>query len=146
MIATLYTNGIPMNKFFILLFSIYSVNALSDDFNCDEAMTTPQVNYCAGVELEKAQHEMNAYLVKSKEHNNGDLELIKSINVAQKAWLLYADAHCDSIYTQWRDGTIRGVMSLSCKTKVTKQRTHEIWANFLAYIDSTPAVLPEPEL
>ncbi len=135
-----------MNNFFILLFSIYSVNALSDDFDCNEAMTTLQVNYCAGAELKKAQYEMNAYLAKSKEHNNYDLELIKSINVAQNAWLLYADAHCDSIYTQWRDGTIRGVMSLSCKTKVTKQRTHEIWANFLTYMDSTPAVLPEPEL
>jgi uncharacterized protein YecT (DUF1311 family) len=142
----LCTNGIPMNEFFILLFSIYSVNALSDDFDCNEAMTTLQVNYCAGAELKKAQYEMNEYLAKSKEHNNYDLELIKSINVAQKAWLLYADAHCDSIYTQWRDGTIRGVMSLSCKTKVTKQRTHEIWANFLTYMDSTPAVLPEPEL
>lgn len=135
-----------MNELFILLFSIYSVNALSDKFDCNEAMTTSQINYCAGVELEKAQHEMNAYLAKSKEHNNYDLELIKSINVAQNAWLLYANAHCDSIYTQWRGGTIRGVMSLSCKTKVTKQRTHEIWVNFLTYMDSTPAVLPEPDL
>ncbi|TEW42685.1 lysozyme inhibitor LprI family protein [Psychromonas algicola] len=135
-----------MKKLFIILFSLYSVNALSDDFDCSQAMTTPQINYCAGVELEKAEAEMNTYLTKSKEHNGHDMELIKSIEVAQKAWTNYANAHCDAIYTQWRGGTIRGLMSLSCKTKVTKQRTHEIWANFLTYMDSTPAVLPEPEL
>lgn len=135
-----------INKFFILLFFIYSVNALSDDFDCDKAMTTPQINYCAGVELEKVQLEMNTYLTKSKEHNNYDPELIQSISVAQKAWSLYAKAHCESIYTKWRDGTIRGVMFLNCKTKLTKQRTHEIWANFLTFMDSTSPVLPEPKL
>jgi len=135
-----------MNKLFILLFSIYSAHALSNDFDCNDAVSTPQINYCAGIELEKAENEMNAYLAKSKEHNSHDLELIKSIDLAQKAWLLYANAHCDSVYTQWRDGTISGLMSLSCQTKVTKQRTHEIWANFLTYMDSTPPVLSEPEL
>ena len=142
----LCTNGIPMNKFFILFFSIYSNIALSDDFDCDKAISTIEINYCAGVELENSTLKMNTYLTKSKEHNSYDSELIKSIDVAQKAWSSYAEAHCDSIYTQWRDGTIRGVMHLSCKTKITKQRTYEIWANFLTYMDSTPPVLPEPEL
>jgi len=105
-----------------------------------------KINYCAGVELDKAETEMNTYLTKSKEHNGYDMELVKSIELAQKAWTNYANAHCDAIYTQWREGSISGLMSLSCKTKVTKQRTHEIWANFLTYMDSTPAVLPEPEL
>ena len=135
-----------MKKIFIMVLSLYSAQALSDDFDCNDAMTTPQINYCAGVELEKAELEMNAYLTKSKEHNEEDPELIKAIQVAQTAWENYASAHCDSIYTSWREGTIRGVMFLSCKTKVTKQRTHEIWSNFLTYMDSTPAVLPEPEL
>ncbi|MDE0552455.1 hypothetical protein OU793_24315, partial [Vibrio sp. VP6] len=58
----------------------------------------------------------------------------------------YMSSHCDSVYTQWRDGTIRGVMAISCKTKLTKQRTHELWENFLTYMDSTPPVLPEPSV
>jgi uncharacterized protein YecT (DUF1311 family) len=89
---------------------------------------------------------MSSYLTMSKEHNSYDPELIKSIDVAQKAWSLYAEAHCDSIYTMWREGTIRGVMHLNCKTKITKLRTHELWENFLTYLDSTPPVLPEPAL
>ena len=120
--------------------------SLSDEFDCNNAVSTPQINYCAGIELAEAELEMNVYLTKSKEHNNYDLELIKSIDIAQEAWVSYAEAHCNSIYTMWRDGTIRGVMSLSCKTKITKQRSHEIWLNFLTYMDSTPPVLAEPRL
>jgi len=135
-----------MTKFITLFFAIYSTFALSDEVDCTKAINTIEINYCAGVELQNAEHEMKAYLTKSKEHNSYDPELIKSIEVAQKAWLLYAGAHCDSIYTMWREGTIRGGMHLSCKTKITRMRTHEIWANFLTYMDSTPPVLPEPTL
>lgn len=135
-----------MKKLFIVLLSVYSINALSDDIDCNKAISTLDINYCAGVELEKAQSILNKYLNKSKEHNKGDPKLIKSIVSAQQAWLLYEKAHCDAIYTQWRGGTIRGVMFLSCKTKLTKQRTHEIWSNFLTYMDSTPPILPEPKL
>ncbi|PKG39136.1 lysozyme inhibitor LprI family protein [Psychromonas sp. Urea-02u-13] len=135
-----------MNKFIILIFAIYSTFALSDNVDCTKAINTIEINYCAGVKLVNAEQEMNVYLAKSKEHNSYDAELIKSIEVAQKAWLLYAEAHCSSIYTMWREGTIRGVMHLSCQTKATKMRTHEIWSNFLTYMDSTPPVLPEPKL
>jgi len=89
---------------------------------------------------------MEEYLAKSKEHHSHDFELIKSIDLAQKSWIAYAQSHCDSIYTMWREGTIRGGMHLSCKTKVTKERTHQIWANFLTFMDSTPPALPEPKL
>ena len=135
-----------MKKLIILIFSIYSTFAVSNDIDCNKVITTIDINYCAGVELRKAELEMSSYLTKSIEHNSYDPELIKSIDVAQKAWSLYAEAHCDSIYTMWREGTIRGVMHLNCKTKITKLRTHEIWINFLTYMDSTPPVLPEPEL
>ena len=135
-----------MNKFIVLALSLYSMFAMGDELDCDKAITTPDINYCAGVELTKAELEMKTYLTKSKAHNHYDPELLESIDIAQKAWALYAKAHCDSIYTMWREGSIRGVMSLNCKTKVTTARTHEIWENFLTYMDSSPPVLPEPLL
>ncbi len=135
-----------MNKFITIILAIYSTFTFSDDFGCSKAVNSIEINYCAGVELENAEREMDAYLIKSKEHNSHDAELIKSIEDAQKAWLSYSDAHCESIYTKWREGAIRGAMHLSCKTKSTKMRTHEIWLNFLTYMDSTQLVLPEPKL
>ncbi|WP_083835117.1 lysozyme inhibitor LprI family protein [Alishewanella jeotgali] len=60
-------------------------------------------------------------------------------------WQAYRLSHCNSVYMQWRDGSIRGVMAFSCKTQLTKQRSHDIWKNFLSYMDGTPAILPEPD-
>ncbi|MFZ3407972.1 lysozyme inhibitor LprI family protein [Vibrio chagasii] len=134
---------IPM---LILMCFSYSVLAGENVVDCDNAMNTLEINHCAALDLESAQVELEKYLAASFEHNAEDTELVGAIKVAQESWQAYMTAHCDSVYTQWRDGSIRGLMALSCKTKLTKQRTHEVWENFLTYMDSTPPVLPEPKL
>ncbi|WP_172379174.1 lysozyme inhibitor LprI family protein [Vibrio sp. Vb339] len=138
-----------MKKLISALIAVcFSFSALADDgvVDCENAMNTIEINQCAAIELESAQAELDKYLAASFEHNAYDAELVASIKKAQDSWQAYMTAHCDSVYTQWRDGSIRGVMALSCKTTLTKQRTHEVWVNFLTYMDSTPPVLPEPKL
>ncbi|MEZ8379897.1 lysozyme inhibitor LprI family protein [Vibrio splendidus] len=131
----------------VLLTCLPLLASASDDvIDCENAMNTIDINHCAAIELESAQAELDKYLTASFEHNDYDAELVASIKNAQESWQAYMSAHCNSVYTQWRDGSIRGVMALSCKTTLTKQRTHEVWANFLTYMDSTPPVLPEPKL
>jgi len=122
------------------------VSASDDAIDCENAMTTLEINQCASISLESAQLELDQYLEASFKHNAYDEELVNSIKVAQDSWQAYMTADCDSVYTQWRDGSIRGLMALSCKTELTKKRTHEVWGNFLTYMDSTPPVLPEPNL
>ena len=138
-----------MKKLISALIAVcFSFSALADEgiVDCENAMNTIEINQCAAIELESAQAELDKYLAASFEHNAYDAELVASIKKAQESWQAYMTAHCDSVYTQWRDGSIRGVMALSCKTTLTKQRTHEVWVNFLTYMDSTPPVLPEPKL
>ncbi|MEZ8253764.1 lysozyme inhibitor LprI family protein [Vibrio splendidus] len=131
----------------VLLTCLPLLASASDDvIDCENAMNTIDINHCAAIELESAQAELDKYLAASFEHNDYDAELVASIKNAQESWQAYMSAHCNSVYTQWRDGSIRGLMALSCKTTLTKQRTHEVWANFLTYMDSTPPVLPEPKL
>ncbi|MEZ9201242.1 hypothetical protein CWN85_03945 [Vibrio splendidus] len=131
----------------VLLTCLPLLASASDDaIDCENAMNTIEINQCAAIELESAQAELDKYLAASFEHNAYDAELVASIKKAQESWQAYMSAHCSSVYTQWRDGSIRGLMALSCKTTLTKQRTHEVWANFLTYMDSTPPVLPEPKL
>ena len=131
----------------VLLTCLPLLASASDDvIDCENAMNTIEINQCAAIELESAQAELDKYLAASFEHNAYDAELVASIKKAQESWQAYMSAHCNSVYTQWRDGSIRGLMALSCKTTLTKQRTHEVWANFLTYMDSTPPVLPEPKL
>ncbi|HDY8127868.1 TPA: DUF1311 domain-containing protein [Vibrio vulnificus] len=127
------------------LVSITSIAGENAPVDCDNALNTLQINQCASIELESAKEDLSKYLDASFEHNSYDPELVKAIKVAQADWQAYMSSHCDAVYTQWRDGTIRGVMAISCKTKLTKQRTHEVWENFLTYMDSTPPMLPEPK-
>lgn len=136
-----------MNKYLIACLAILSSPTLSASavIDCGDAQTTIEINQCAAMELESAQAVLAEYLQASYEHHADDPELVKSIKAAQKDWQAYLASHCDAVYMQWRDGSIRGVMTLSCKTKLTKQRTHEIWENFLTYMDNSPPVMPAPE-
>ncbi|MFA0349062.1 lysozyme inhibitor LprI family protein [Vibrio sp. 10N.222.55.C6] len=138
-----------MTKLISALIAVcFSFSALAYEgvVDCENAMNTIEINQCAAIELGSAQAELDKYLAASFEHNAYEAQLVASIKKAQESWQAYMTAHCDSVYTQWREGSIRGVMALCCKMTLTKQRTHEVWANFLTYMDSTPPVLPEPKL
>lgn len=112
--------------------------------DCDHAKTTIDMNECAALELNGEQEKLNHYLEASLKHYENDLKLVQAIQTSQKDWETYLSSHCSAIYTQWRDGSIRSMMSLSCKIKLTKQRTHEIWESYLTFMDSTPPILEEP--
>lgn len=118
----------------------------STKIDCDNASSTLEINACAQQELDAANAQLQAYLTAAYEHHSDDAQLLAAIKTAQQQWQAYADAHCQAIYTQWREGTIRGVMALSCRLALTRQRTHEVWDSFLTYMDSSPPLLPEPSL
>lgn len=128
----------------LLLFisSFSTISAGEDD--CENANTTLEINHCASVELVGANVEMQRYLSASLSHNDYDAQLVEAIRQSQIAWESYRDAHCGAVFTQWRDGSIRVMMDISCRTQLTYLRTHELWANFLTYMDNSPPVLPEP--
>lgn len=135
-----------MIRYLLIAIAVFSFSAAAEEdaVDCDKAVSTLEINQCAAIELGMAQSEMNRYLAASFKNKSYDPELIAAVKVAQKNWETYMSSHCDSVYTQWREGTIRVVKSILCETKLTRQRTHEIWSNFLTYMDSTPPVLPEP--
>lgn len=138
-----------MKKIWILWLGLCSLAAFACEehrIDCDKAYSTYDINQCAAMELDKAKQQLTDYLGTALEHHRDDAELVAAIQSAQQDWERYANAHCQAVYTQWRDGTIRGVMALSCMTELTQQRTHELWQRFLTFMDSTPAVLPEPGL
>jgi uncharacterized protein YecT (DUF1311 family) len=112
--------------------------------NCDNAINTLEINYCAKVKLDRAEAEMQRYLDKSIAQYTTDTHIIESINIAQLAWQSYSKSQCNSVFTMFRDGSMRVVMTLSCRTKLTQQRTHELWSQYLTYMDSSEPVLPEP--
>lgn len=136
-----------MKNFLVWWFGLCSLAVFACEehrIDCDKAYTTFEINQCAAMELDKANQQLAYYLDTALEHNSDDAELVEAIKAAQQDWERYANTHCQAVYTQWRDGTIRGAMALSCMTQQTQGRTHEIWQRFLTFMDSTAAVLPEP--
>lgn len=136
-----------MKTWMLLVLFGLSCSAMAENppLDCQNAMSTLEMNRCASMALDSAEAELARYLAASLAHNADDLELVNAINAAQTDWQAYRLSHCNSVYMQWRDGSIRGVMAFSCKTQLTKQRSHDIWKNFLSYMDGTPAILPEPD-
>ena len=134
-------------KFLLKLIACTAIsNAIaggSEPMDCKTAYTTIEINQCATLELDNITKNMSTYLQAVFEQHNHDAELVEAIKLSQKAWLQYRNAHCDAVYTQWRSGTIRGFMAISCKTELIEQRTYELWKTFLKN-DQTDPVLPEP--
>jgi len=122
--------------------------------DCSKAATTPEINACAAQDLAAETERMETYLTAARRQASvidqsaadGDPALSQRayLDNAQTAWSAYADIVCDGVYDQWSGGTIRTVMSLGCRTRMTRERTHVIWRDFLTYADSTPPILPEP--
>nr|WP_320165473.1 lysozyme inhibitor LprI family protein [uncultured Methylophaga sp.] len=114
--------------------------------DCASAFTTLEINACLNEELQDKKDIMQQYLAAAKQRYSDETKVVTAIEAGQSAWETYKKSHCDSVYTIWMDGTIRGAMTLSCQINLTEARTHEIRSSYLTYMDSTPAIMPEPEL
>ena len=126
--------------------SVCSFATMATSVNCDKALNTLEINYCAKLKLDNAEAEMKRYLDESIAHYTADTYVVESINIAQSAWQSYSKSQCDSVFTMFRDGSMRVMMTLSCRTKLTQQRTYELWSQYLTYMDSSEPVLPKPNV
>jgi len=133
-----------MKKLIILLSFLTLISA--SELSCkDKAQNTYELMDCQKKEIEKYESIMQHYMHKSEERFKKNKEILSFMKQSQKYWLEYRKAECSSIYQQWIDGTIRGLMHGQCLIDMTKRRTHEIWKNYLTFMDSTPAILSEPK-
>lgn len=130
----------------IALFCIaISATAKEGDVDCDNAASTLDRSHCESLELDDAERELKKYLDKSLSHHKSDTGLVDAIVEAQLEWRNYREAHCDAVYHQWRDGSIRKLKTLSCEKDLTRLRTYELWKTYLTFMDSTAPVLPKPD-
>jgi len=113
--------------------------------------TTPEINDCMAAKLDAAERELDRYLAAARQRLKSDAAdspgvaaALADIDKAQSAWKVYSAAECDAVYNYWKEGTIRGAMALTCEIDLTGERTHQVWSQWLTYMDSTPPILPEP--
>jgi uncharacterized protein YecT (DUF1311 family) len=119
----------------------------ADSAHTCKGSTTPEVNACAALELKASKARLDKYLQAAFDRygEDEDAAVRLGIEASQNAFEAYRATECATVYENWKGGTIRGAMELSCEIELTDERTHQVWANWLQYMDSSPPILPEPK-
>ncbi|MEL7444885.1 MAG: DUF6265 family protein [Pseudomonadota bacterium] len=125
-----------------LLFNFRAAERLTGSYDCDG--TTYAINQCLGELSDRAKLRQARYLEAAMGSSDNDSALADQIRQSDVAFNLYRDRECMAVYENWKDGSIRNAMTLRCLIRLTDQRTHDIWRNWLTYQDSSAPILPEP--
>lgn len=131
-----------------------SDEAIDQPISCRRDGNTLELNACAALDLSLEVARMEAYFeaarrraMEGDENSAGygqPTQQLAYLEASQFAWGAYAEFRCDGVSNQWAGGTIRTIMTLGCKIETTRQRTRDIWADYLTFWDSTPPIYPEP--
>lgn len=135
-----------------LFIALVLQTSAATDVDCDRAANTQEINACAARDLAREEARMDRYLAAAHARLDEDMAGTTGepgfgpawLDASQSAWAAYADIRCRGVYDRWKGGTIRTVMGLGCRIELTRQRTHDIWTDYLTFADSTPPILPEP--
>ncbi len=134
-------SGLPCFSLTALLIFAFPAGALSGDSSplpadCTEAMSTVDMNNCAGAEFEKADAELNRVYKEAiasipemaiDEQPFDKASWEEALRASQRAWIAFRDAECeDHVEKFWGGGSGRTVDIIGCKTEKTEQRTKEL--------------------
>jgi uncharacterized protein YecT (DUF1311 family) len=134
-----------MSKWIHLFFLVCPAFLQANEIDCETPISTYALNVCIASEVEATNAELDKYLGMALEKSSEEIAVVDLLVKSQESWLAFRRDYCDATYETWSGGTIRGVMFGKCMLKLTKQRTHQIWEDYLTYMDSTPPLLPEPK-
>jgi uncharacterized protein YecT (DUF1311 family) len=119
--------------------------------DCANAANTIEINECAAADVAAEEDRMAAYLAAAVEVLRKGAESLEPAEAAvadlldsQTAWRAYADSACGAVHTRWLAGTIRTLMALNCQKRLTRQRSHTLWTEYLTHPDGTPSDWPDP--
>jgi uncharacterized protein YecT (DUF1311 family) len=113
---------------------------------CRDSKNTVEDTTCMSAEIDKADRALRDYLEAAKARLSRDKVQGLNLDGTQAEWSRYRTMHCGDVYLYWVEGTYRYRASAQCQIDLARARTHDIWAAYLTFVDSTPALLPEPEL
>jgi uncharacterized protein YecT (DUF1311 family) len=101
---------------------------------------------CMARELDKAERTMMRYFAAANTRASRGLDEPLDLAPAQAAWEGYRKQHCADVRRKWTGATHAARAQAMCEITLLSQRTHDLWAAYLTYVDRTPPVLPEPPL
>jgi len=126
--------------FYIILLVIVSNQASALD--CQKAITTPDINDCGRIELNKMEVQLNLAfqrtlkaidIIRQEPSTANKTDLKKKLIEAQRLWIKFRQVDCQATYILWSDGTIRGSMYMACMYARAEQRIKELKEYETAY-------------
>jgi uncharacterized protein YecT (DUF1311 family) len=122
---------------FALALMLAQAGAAQAQPDCANAVVQQDLNFCAAQEFHAADQVLNAqWNLTAAEMRSRD-ERIQSredsrpgyfdqLLAAQRAWLAYRDAHCDSEGYAARGGSMEALLVANCRTQLTIDRTEQL--------------------
>jgi uncharacterized protein YecT (DUF1311 family) len=110
--------------------------------------STQEIDACLASRFDEADAELNRYYQAAIKRLRDERETASEQMLvrAERSWVAYRTSECGAVYENWIGGSIRGSMALNCQIRLTRMRTYTIWLHWLTYIDSTPPILPRPNI
>ncbi|MBB3945950.1 uncharacterized protein YecT (DUF1311 family) [Rhizobium skierniewicense] len=107
-----------------------------DEPNCAEPSTQSDMNACADLDYEKADKDLNAaYQQVRKKMSDWDKSAeddtkgaVDALVVAQRAWVSFRDANCESFGFQARGGSMEPMLVSSCLADMSTKRAEDLRA------------------
>jgi uncharacterized protein YecT (DUF1311 family) len=125
---------LPMLCGCVLLVDAPASNSQDSSRNCLDLQTQTEMNICAQEDFQAADKELNTKYKQArdltrKRDEGSDVELKgadEALVRAQRAWIAYRDAQCDSAAFQSRGGSMQPLVLSSCKANLTRARVKEL--------------------
>jgi uncharacterized protein YecT (DUF1311 family) len=124
-----------MKKATILAIFIFATPALAaDEPDCKEPVDQVSMTYCARLDYDKADAELNAEWERQKadaeandkESADGKTEFADALLKSQRAWLAFRDAECDWQGFAAHGGSMEPMLVNMCLAKLTRDRTKQL--------------------
>jgi uncharacterized protein YecT (DUF1311 family) len=108
------------------------------EHNCDDPMSQNEMNACAALDFERADAELNrAWREAVAAAREADAEIDRNydqrptseakLREAQRAWIVYRDAHCTVVgYEEARGGSMEPMTYDGCRKTLTEERTAQL--------------------
>jgi uncharacterized protein YecT (DUF1311 family) len=125
----------PIMRSFAILIAL-SLPAAAQQVDCANAITQLDLNTCAARDWEEADARLNEVyaetvaILQEADANypiSGDSEEDR-LRAAQRAWIAYRDANCDSAGYPMRGGSAEPLLTYGCLRRMTEERITELQA------------------
>ena len=107
-----------------LLLALWSTSSFALD--CQNAVSTPEINECAAAEQKKIEEQLNKTYQDALKRLADDKATRTALVTAQRAWVKFREADCKAVYQRSIGGTIRTVMYLGCMQNRAETRIKEL--------------------